>query len=153
MGTMKYISKILMCSLFALSGYLPDSKNIYKIKLLQSKIQNYNQYTVRPVVTGSGKSVFISSKKEETSGIRPKSIINSKTLWISAFDTWTNMPLLTEYTEIKIENATEKTQIHFLIQNTKSGKIYITPSKTFWPRNIVDGYFKKLNENINAKIS
>ena len=128
---------------------IPNSKNEYRINFL---FLSQGNFIVRPVMKNPQGQIFIFARKEEISDFSSKSLIKKAGTWVSSYENWTLLPPLEKTMTIKILNAHEKSEIYFQIQNAKTGKIYLTPTKTLWPRNIIDDYFKKLNDNINARM-
>ncbi len=113
---------------------IPNSKNEYKINFL---FLSKDAFIVRPIIKNSQGQIFISSGN-----------LSREKEWVSGYENWNLLPSLEKSMIIKIQNINEKSKIYFQIQNAKTGKVYLTPAKTLWPRNIVNEYFSRLNVKI-----
>ena len=112
---------------------VPNSKNEYKINFLFISQDNF---IVRPIMRDIQKQIFIKNGGA----------------WVSGYENWTLLPYLEKTMDLKIQGAHEKSEVFFQIQNVNTGKLYLTPSKTLWPRNVVNEYLKKLNDSINSLV-
>lgn len=90
-----------------------------------------NTYKIKPVVSLGGVQ-----------------ILNGPN-WISGSKLWGEMPFLSKNIKLKLlSSENRKTELSFLIQDIKRGKIYQTSEAEIWPNSLISGYIQKVNQSI-----
>lgn len=78
---------------------------------------------------------------------------DSKIKWIPSFNIWLDMPPLKNELYIKLTLKFENNAYVWLeLQDIQTGRIYETPKKLVWSRNIFNEYLHKINSISNARI-
>lgn len=71
---------------------------------------------------------------------------------ITRYTNWSESPTLLNNYLIQITGMdTSNTKIWFLIQDSKTGKVFSTPKRTIYNGDLYDKYLERINENINIR--
>lgn len=139
-----FLFTFLMCSFsayakesyfdFYTDSYVLDSSSALNIKIVFNMDEAaVPRFIVRPIVEHGAISIW--DESNET--------------WILGNSLWSTLPKLQKEFLIKVIGLDAKnTNLHFLIQDTKTAEIYETPKKPIWDFSNKKNYILKLNENI-----
>ncbi|HSX39865.1 MAG TPA: hypothetical protein VLI92_04735 [Candidatus Saccharimonadales bacterium] len=106
-------------------------------------VQVYFDYTL----SGAAEKDFV-IRPIASSGIA-KIYNDSIQTWIDSTDLWSKMPLLAKQEKISIQGlSSNSADLYFLIQYTKTGIVYKTPSKKIWSNASIKNYPQMLNANL-----
>ena len=116
--------------------YMLTNETVAHLKLNYDIVGAENsRFKIRPVISDGKISIF----KKETSE------------WIEGNDTWLALPKLDKELSVKpIVLSEPESDLHFLIQDSVTSKIYETPKIHFWTNLLYKSYLQKLNDQINS---